>query len=369
MLYELRSRHVYVYNAADYTGSYDNHCQYIDSCGVSSSVGFINAQVTLSITKEVKNSDTTRDFVFNIYFLQYCPESATYTPMTTGEFPLTYTNPTGDEPATMEVRQGEEGTLSSTFTNYYKVTYSVKWASAQVKVAAGQTVTIGKLPAGIAYYISEVPVTNYTLTKITSTAADATVNSSYLYNLLCVDDEAATFTNTYVQPEGRDLTISKTVTGNMGDPNQNFTFRVALTDANGSPLSEYDIRVLLPDGTETMYTTDADGILEVSLKHGQQVTLEDLPDGTRYTITETDAAGYTTSFDVTGGTYDTSEDQTLSGTLNTDTDVVVQTTNDCTVAIPTGIRMDIQPLVLITAFSAGALLLMAVSKRKNQKRR
>jgi fibronectin-binding protein 1 len=117
-----------------------------------------------------------------------------------------------------------------------------------------------------------------------------------------------------------------------------------------------------------MYTTDADGVLTVSLKHGQTVTLKDLPDGTKYTITETDADSYTTSFEVSGGTYDTAEDQTLSGALDEDANVVVQTTNDFTLEIPTGIRTDAQPLVLITAFSAGALLLMAVRKWKKQKR-
>jgi hypothetical protein len=116
-----------------------------------------------------------------------------------------------------------------------------------------------------------------------------------------------------------------------------------------------------------MYTTDADGVLTVSLEHGQTVTLKDLPEGTKYTITETEADSYTTSFEVSGGTYDT-EEQTLSGALDEDTDVVVQATNDYTLEIPTGIRTDAQPLALITVFSAGALLLMAVRKWKKQKR-
>jgi hypothetical protein len=246
----------------------------------------------------------------------------------------------------------------------------VEWSSAQIQVAAGQTVTIEKLPAAIAYFIEEVPVTNYTLTSATTTAAGGSVNSSKnVYTLLSLTDEAATFTNTYVPPVGNDLTISKTVSGNMGDTNKAFSFYIALTDQDGSPLSSQDIQVLLPGkSAATMYTTDASGGLTLSLKHGQAVTLEDLPQGTKYTITESGADYYTTTFSVTGGTTGSSGSHTQSGALTGSSDVSIQVNNDMTVAVPTGIRTEVQPFLVLLAFSLVTLLLMILGKRRNARR-
>jgi hypothetical protein len=117
MLYTLKSRHVYTNNLYDYVGSYDNYYNYIDSCSVSSSVGFVNAQETLSITKKVVGSDTTRNFVFNVYLLQYYPDSARYAPMREGTFNLSYTNPTGNEPKTVDIGLRSDISKKSTLTD------------------------------------------------------------------------------------------------------------------------------------------------------------------------------------------------------------------------------------------------------------
>jgi hypothetical protein len=372
MLYELASRHVYEKGviADDFVGSYNEYYDYINSCNVSASLGFTNAQETLSITKQVVGSDTTRNYVFNVYFLQYLPDTDSYSPLRAGTFPLTYTNPTGNEPTTVEIGQRSDLSKQTTLTSSAIGSYTVEWSSAQIQVAAGQTVTIEKLPAAIAYFIEEVPVTNYTLTSATTTAASGVVNSRYnVYNWLSLTDEAATFTNTYVPPVGNDLTISKTVTGNMGDTNQAFSFDIALTDQSGSPLSSQDIQVLLPGkSAATMYTTDASGHLTLSLKHGQAVTLQDLPQGTKYTITESGADYYTTTFSVTGGTLGSSGSHTQSGALTGSADVTVQVNNDLTVAVPTGIRTEVQPFLVLLAFSLVTLLLMILGKKRNARR-
>jgi hypothetical protein len=369
MLYLLKSRHVHVDDMADYQGSYDGHYNYINSCSVSSSVGFVNAQENLSITKQVVGSDTTRDFVFNVYFLQYSADTYRFSPMKNATFDLSYTNPSGNEQKTLEVHTGSD--FTSTFSDYETgASYTANWSVAQVRVAAGQTVTIEELPAAISYYIEEVPVTNYTLTSATTTAEAGTVTSDLdVYNLVCTTDEAATFTNTYVPPVGNDLTISKTVTGNLGDTNQAFSFNITLTDQSGSPLSSQDIQVLLPDAAAaTMYTTDTSGALTLSLKHGQQVTLQDLPQGTQYTITETGADYYTATFSVIGGTYEASVGHTQSGALTGSEDVSVQVNNDLNIAVPTGIRTEVQPFLVLLAFSLFTLLLMIFAKKRNARR-
>jgi hypothetical protein len=369
MLYMVKSRQVNTNDSTTMDNSYTYSYSCIESCHVSSSAGFVNAQVTLSITKQVEGSDTTRPFTFNVYFLQFVPDVGNYKPLISDTFKLTYTNPTGNEPSTITIGQSSELSKQTNLTDYNGNSYTAEWSSAQVQVAAGQTVTINDLPAGIAYFIEEVPVTNYTLTSASSVGSGTVNASKNVYNWLCLTEEAATFTNTYVPPVGNDLTVSKTVTGNLGDTNQAFSFYIALTDQSGSPLSSQDIQVLLPGrSTATMYTTDTSGGLTLSLKHGQAVTLQDLPQGTQYTVTETGASAYTATFSVSGGTYDAPVGHTQSGALTGSSDVTVQVNNDLTVAVPTGIRTEAQPFLVLLALSLVTLLLMILGKRRNARR-
>jgi hypothetical protein len=238
---------------------------------------------------------------------------------------------------------------------------------AQIRLAAGQTVTIEGLPEGVVYDIVEVPVTNYT---ISATAVNGTVGSNgnvYSPSFIC-EDASATFTNTYSPTKGIDLTITKTVTGNKGDTTKAFPFSITLTDQNGIALGNLDITVQMPDQTKTVCTTDANGVLTVSLKHGQAVTLQDLPQGTRYTITETEPGRYTTTFLVTGGSSDPAGKHTQSGVLDSEEDVLVQVTNDLNIVpVPTGIHMNIRPFVLTLALALAALLLLTIDMRKKRK--
>jgi hypothetical protein len=165
--------------------------------------------------------------------------------------------------------------------------------------------------------------------KATSDNCAVSANN-YIYSPGIIKaDSSATFINTFTPPEGNDLAVSLTVSGNLGDENQEFPVQISLTDEDGNPLSELDIMTVLPDGTKSVRTTDETGGLTFELKHGQQITLQDLPEDTKYTITETEADNYTTTFEVTGGTYDTPEERTQSGTMNGE-DVQVQINNDLT---------------------------------------
>ncbi len=368
MLYTLKSRHVYSNTSTEFVGSYNNYYNYTDRCNVSSSVGFVNAQETISITKQVENSDTTRKFVFNVYLLQYLPDTSAYTSMREGTFNLTYTNPTGDEPETVDIKLRDDIVKKSTFTDSQTgQSYTVQMSVAQIEVAAGQTVTIEDLPTAICYYIEEVPVDNYELTAATASSSDAKIKDNYdIYNTLSLEDESFTFTNTYVEPDGNDLSISKTVTGDLGDTERSFEFNVTLNDENNRPLSNEDIQVLLPGETaSTMYTTDNDGNIKVNLKHGDTVVLQNLLQGTSFTITETDADDYTTSFSVDGNSSQESANHSQSGSMTNGKDVAVSVTNDKKLIVPTGIKVEALPYVIILMFS-GITLVIAISKKRRK---
>lgn len=104
------------------------------------------------------------------------------------------------------------------------------------------------------------------------------------------------------------LTISKTVETVDGqnttvDTNKEFTFKVTLVDSAGNELAgAYSIQ-----GTDKTFTSGG----TVTLKHGESATIENLPAGTYYTVTETDIpAGYTAGAATQTGTI--GEDSTAA---------------------------------------------------------
>lgn len=88
-----------------------------------------------------------------------------------------------------------------------------------------------------------------------------------------------------VAPAEGSLTISKSVTADAGltAPDATFTFQVALTDQDGNALTG-SYTYTTPNGNTATITN---GSASVSLKDRQSVTIEGLPAGTHYTVTET----------------------------------------------------------------------------------
>ena len=92
--------------------------------------------------------------------------------------------------------------------------------------------------------------------------------------------------NTYSPPLGS-LTISKTVKGDVPNYQKEFKFRVTFTDENGNPVEQ-----------EFNYTGSKEGTIKsggtITLKHDESITINDLPAGTKYTVTEIEIPdGYT----------------------------------------------------------------------------
>ena len=110
------------------------------------------------------------------------------------------------------------------------------------------------------------------------------------YSKAEIDNDARTIkidiTNTYSPPLGS-LTISKTVKGDVPNYQKEFKFRVTFTDENGNPVEQ-----------EFNYTGSKEGTIKsggtIALKHNESITINDLPAGTKYTVTEVDIPdGYT----------------------------------------------------------------------------
>lgn len=198
------------------------------------------------------------------------------------------------------------------------LTYTVSYANPGKDFA---TVTItDKLPKGLTYVDGSASdggsfdkAENKLTWKINDVKAGATgtvtfkarVNESALTNGIAntanvqLGDHAPVVdTNTTPEnlPKTSTLKIGKTIrlAENQGteiDEKKEFSFKITLMDAAGNPLNE-NYRYSGEGLAGGVIATGKDGDT-FKLKHGQAITIQGLPVGAKYTITEDDAAGYT----------------------------------------------------------------------------
>ncbi|MDY5511438.1 MAG: DUF5979 domain-containing protein [Eubacteriales bacterium] len=139
------------------------------------------------------------------------------------------------------------------------------------------------------------------------------------------ETQVVSFTNTYesTQPplDTGTLTVTKTVTGNEGDKNKDFTFTVTLkrpeitVDALATPI------INATPGTSAAPTpvtetyegvTFINGVATFTLKHNESKTIKGIPADMTYTVTESDNAGYTVTMSGNTGTIKAGETSTAA---------------------------------------------------------
>lgn len=222
----------------------------------------------------------------------------------------------------------------------------------------------GEITVALPEYTS-VGVYEYTLQEVAGTTAGVTyygetiklvvtvVNgkNNDLLRIAGVHTESSgvksdTFENTY---RAGTLNVSKTVTGNLGDKNKYFEFKVTLTGVEGKTYgdsyavsggSKDDNPKSIVIGQETTFM----------LKHGDTLSIANLPYNVTYTVTETADADYETTKNGDRGTIGAAT-QTAAFTNNKNG------------SIDTGVTTENLPYVLLIGFVvlAGAALLI---KRK-----
>lgn len=151
------------------------------------------------------------------------------------------------------------------------------------------------------------------------------------------------------------LTIAKVVAGNSGDMvNDEFTFTLNI-----------DKSFYCSDIGGKMNSTDDSSVYTIKLKHGESVTLTDIPYGAMYTVTENTADTYT--MQQTFAEYlkdaDEADGTTLDGVIDHAKEVVTFT-NTRETEIPTGVSLDSLPYVLMLALAGAGLVLMIARKRR-----
>lgn len=168
-----------------------------------------------------------------------------------------------------------------------------------------------------------------------------------------------TFYAKYV-PASANLTVTKTVTGKLGDTNKAFTFQIL--DASGNPVTlttgNYEFSntngALLNDGTDGKFT----------LKDGATITFKNLPSG-EYKVVEDDYKGekYETSYVVGSGTPENGRE--VSVTIGTDAKQI-DFTNHRTLEPDLGVLLDTLPYIVILAVVAGGVALLMLRKHRKE---
>lgn len=192
------------------------------------------------------------------------------------------------------------------------------------------------------------------------------------------------------------VTITKKVTGLLGDTQKNFTFNVSITTKDGKV---YSNDVTAKKGNDTVPLNN------FTLKHNEFVTLENVPIGATITVTEsapgehynvsatghngeknggnnvtftyvavanTDTASDTDEADLMllsmdeGTAVDTDAVALADATDKMVTNNAIMVTNHCTLFPDTGVLLDTLPYIVILAVVAGGVALLMLRKHRKE---
>ena len=160
------------------------------------------------------------------------------------------------------------------------------------------------------------------LSRVTELAAEIegyTPTAEYQITDLKVDEENHIIFY-YTEEGGASLTVSKTVTGKLGDKDKAFTIAITLSDEEGEPVAgSFPVSGSgYKEGSEL--TFDEDGQAKIALKDGQYLVISGLMEGDKFQVQEVDIpAGYEVTYN---GSEDEKEDG-IQGTLEENSEVSI----------------------------------------------
>lgn len=289
----------------------------------------------------------------------------------------------------------EENAKEITMPTPKKTTgYAVKWDSALSQSDTKKfSIALSDLD------ISNVGVYNYTISEsnvkgtpgvsyagdihMKVTAVHPSADSDALVYYIALRDaktdakksNTKAFENTYGDGNVHSITLSKTIHGNFGSLKDTFVFQIKLKGTTGktyagATVSTTSTGVTLPENKTI--TIGAADYYEVTLGHGQSVTISNIPDDVTYEIIEKDSTlsgttvmnnGYTVT--LKHGNTDASFTDNVKATGDVKNDVSVDFHNTHDGEIDTGVILDNAPYIaLLTIVAAGAVV-MILKKRRN----
>lgn len=174
-----------------------------------------------------------------------------------------------------------------------------------------------------------------------------------------------TITNNYTSNRA-DLTVTKAVTGNMADLDEEFTFQMSIA-------GDYDADKI----TYKKGTTEEGKLNELTdnkfkLKNGESIVFSGIPKDAVVTVTETGAEDYKTTVDVSNTptaeavalAAETGSGDTKSGTVTISaTAQTIAFTNTKEIPVNTGVILDTLPYVLMLIAVGGGVVAFFLRKR------
>lgn len=170
-------------------------------------------------------------------------------------------------------------------------------------------------------------------------------------------DGTVNFYAEYV-PVSADLTISKTVTGKLGDTNKAFTFTITKADGTAANITNTNIEISEADRAKVEWKGNG----QFTLKDGASITFKNLPSG-EYKVIEDSYTHYETSYVVDSKTPENGQEARV--TIGTDAKTLAFT-NHCKLIPDTGVLLDTLPYIVILAVVAGGVALLMLRKHRKE---
>ena len=170
-----------------------------------------------------------------------------------------------------------------------------------------------------------------------------------------------TFYAKYV-PASANLTVTKTVTGKLGDTNKAFTFTITKADGTSANITDANVEISEADSAKVEWLRNG----KFTLEDGASIIFKNLPSG-EYKVIEEDYSGekYDTSWQIgtDGEVYE--KNSTATVTIGT-TEQTVHFTNHRTLEPDLGVLLDTLPYIVILAVVAGGVALLMLRKHRKE---
>ena len=311
-----------------------------DSSKENNTDGFVSGDIAVNSTVTVTVTNSSYDFGVAIPVTkQFIGNSAVDVPFT---FTLTQCdkdgNPESNEPLLTKV-------IAVTGENVSEDKFFIGYTSSEVY--EGDVYYLIKEVAGADSSISYDPSVYIVGVKIEDGAA---VIDSFTKDGKTVDDKVAAFINSC----STSVTITKEVTGNMGDRSKEFTFEAYLTKGTADidfPAAE--------DGDK--YTVDGT-VATFALAHGESITIDDIPIGATLVVTEK-PEGYVVYINDTNRENNPDDDGAIEHEVKAGDNEILYT-NYKEADIDTAVTLDYLPYIILFAIVGTGVIIAASDKRR-----
>ena len=216
----------------------------------------------------------------------------------------------------------------------------------------------------LTYHTDGIGEHTYTIREVTTDADyvwdthEETVNVTVQMNndetleaTASYDEDGAIFVNNALPP--RDLSVTKTVTGNVGNKATQFEFTLTLTPQDGSDAPE---TITYEKGTETGEIPLQNGVYAFTLAHGETIIFKEIDANTTYEIREQGVLlqGYLVTKNNTSGTI-------------TDGNQSASFTNHKFISVPTSADSWHGLKLLLLGMASGIITVFLTTKKKGGK--